>query len=418
MNRRIVITGLGAITPLGNDVKTTWQNLINGKSGVGPITRFNPLDYKLPPDFPLIAGEIKNFEPEKWGIDRKIARRNDPFILYALAAVKEAITNAKLNLQKENLSRVGVQIGSGIGGLTTWEEQYRLFLEKGADRVSPFFIPSFIINMASGVVSIVFGLKGPNLASVSACASGAHAIGEAFNKIRLGQVDIMIAGGSEAAITPLGLAGFYQMKALSRRNDAPEKASRPFDKNRDGFVLAEGAGVIVLEEMQHAFARGADFYAELVGFGMSADAFHIAEPSVEGQSECMKAALKDKGLSDQSVDYINAHGTATPLGDISETKAIKEVFGEKKARLIPISSTKSMTGHLLGAAGGLEAIIAVMTIKEGIIPPTINLEDPDPECDLDYVPNTARKVEVSIALSNSFGFGGCNACLVFKRFEK
>lgn len=414
--RRVVITGLGAVTPLGNDVSKTWQNLIQGKSGIGLLTRFNPDEFKFPLHFSRISAEVKDFRLEEWGIDRKFVRRCDLFIQYAIASVKEAIDDSKINLTEENPFRIGVQMGSGVGGLSSWESQYQVFLERGPDRVSPHFIPSFIINMAGGNLSIIFGIKGPNVAPVSACASGAHAIGQALDQIRLGRADIMIAGGAEAPITPFAFSGFDQMRALSRHNQEPEKASRPFDKMRDGFVLAEGAGALILEELTHSLRRKALIYAELAGFGMSADAFHITEPSLEGQTECMRLAIEDAGMALEEVDYINAHGTATPLGDISETKAIKELFGPHSQKLC-VSSTKSMTGHLLGAAGGVEAVTSILVIKQGTVPPTINLENPDPECDLDYVPNVTKKRDVRVVLSNSFGFGGTNACLVFKRFE-
>jgi len=416
MEKRIVITGIGMVTSLGNSVSETWQNLIKGKSGIGPITRFNPNEYGIPSDFSRIAGEVKNFNLEEWGIDKKIIRHMDFFSQYALAAGKESLSDAGIELKEENPFRIGVQIGSGVGGLQTIEEQHQILLEKGSKRISPFLIPMLVINMASSNLSIIFGLKGPNITNVTACASGSHAIGEAFDKIRLNRADIMIAGGTEAALTPIGFSGFDKMRAISRRNNEPKKASRPFDKDRDGFVMAEGAGIVVLEELNHALKRNAKIYAELIGYGMNSDAFHITEPSIEGPRECMKLAIEEAGIKPEEIDYINAHGTATILGDINEVKAVKELFG-KYAYELCISSTKSITGHMLGATGGVEAIFTVLAIKEGIIPPTINLENPDPECDLDFVPGTARKTNIKFALSNSFGFGGTNACLIFKQFE-
>lgn len=417
MERRVVITGIGMITPLGNSAKETWRNLIEGKSGIGPITYFDLNEYKIPAKFSRIAGKVKNFDLKEWGINKKTIKHMDPFSQYALAAAKEALSDAGINLAEENPFRIGVQIGSGMGGLETIEKQHRILLKKGPGRVSPFLIPMLIINMASGNISIILGTKGPNITNVTACASGSHAIGEAFDKIRLGRVDIMIAGGTEAALTPIGFSGFDKMGALSRRNDEPKKASRPFDRERDGFVMAEGAGMIILEELGRAKARDAKIYGELIGFGANSDAFHITEPSIEGPRECMRLAIREAEIKPEQVDYINAHGTSTPLGDVNEARAIKELFGEHADKLC-ISSTKSMIGHLLGAAGGVEAIVAILTIKEGIIPPTINLENPDPNCcGLDFVPNIAKEANIKVVLSNSFGFGGTNACLVFKAFE-
>lgn len=416
MKRRVVITGIGMITPLGNSAQETWGNLIKGKSGVGPLTRFDLSKCKISDDFPKIAGEVKNFDLEKWGIDRKMVKRLDPFTQYAVAAAKEALSDAQINLNEENLSRIGIQIGIGLGGALTWEKQYQILLEKGSRRVSPFYIPLFIANMAAGNISIIFKIKGPSITNVTACASGSHAIGEAFDKIRVGRTEIMITGGTEAALSSLAISGFNQMRVLSRQNKNPEKASRPFDRDRDGFVMAEGAGIVILEELSHALARNAKIYGELIGYGANSDAFHITEPCIEGPRECMRLAIEEAGVKPEEVEYINAHGTATPIGDINETKAIKELFG-KHAFELCVSSTKSMIGHLLGAAGGVEAIFTILALKKGIIPPTINLENSDPECDLDYVPKIARKVSIKIALSNSFGFGGTNACLLFRRFE-
>lgn len=415
--RRVVITGIGMVTPLGNSVQETWHKLINGESGIGELTRFDPADYKAGDDFPRIAGEVRDFNLEKWGINRKIIKHLDRFAQYALAASVEAIYDAEINFEKENLYRIGIQMGCGFFGVQTWEKQYQNLIDKGVGRVSAFFIPMTISNMAAGNLGIIFRVKGPNISINTACASGSHAIGEAFDKIRWGRVDIMITGGTEAALTPLTFSGFNNIRALSRRNENPEKASRPFDKDRDGFVMAEGAGVVILEELSHALKRNAKIYGELIGFGMNSDAFHITEPSSEGPRECMRSAIREGGVKPEEIEYINAHGTATLIGDISETKAIKELFGAHAYNLC-VSSTKSMTGHLLGATGGIEAIVTILVLKEGIIPPTINLENPAPECDLDYIPNVAREVDVRIALSNSFGFGGTNACLLFKQFRK
>ncbi len=417
MERRIVITGMGMVTPLGNSVQETWKNLIKGKSGIRLITCFDLSKYKMPNNFPRIAGEVKNFDLTEWGIDKKMIKRMDPFTQYAVAAAKEALFDANINLEEENLSKIGVQIGVGLGGALTWEKQYQILIEKGSERVSPFYIPLFLANMAAGNLSIIFGIKGPSITNVTACASGSHAIGEAFDKIRIGRTEIMITGGTEAALSSLAMSGFNQMRALSRRNSNPEKASRPFDRDRDGFVMAEGAGIMILEELNHALARNAKIYGELIGYGASSDAFHITEPCIEGPRECMRLAIEEMGVKPEEINYINAHGTSTPIGDVNETKAIKELFG-KHAFELCVSSTKSMTGHLLGATGGVEAIFTILTIKEGIIPPTINLENPDPECDLDYVPKIARKAKVNFALSNSFGFGGTNASLLFRQFEK
>ncbi|MEJ7621079.1 MAG: beta-ketoacyl-ACP synthase II [Aquificaceae bacterium] len=410
--RRVVITGLGAVTPIGTGVQKFWENLIAGVSGVDIIKRFDPIEAGLPVH---IAAEVKDFEPERY-FDKKEAQKVSDFIKFAVAASEEAIKDSGLLESKYDPYRVGVIIGTGIGGLRDIEEQHKVLMEKGPRRVSPFFIPYGISNMASGLVAIRFGFKGPNYCVVSACATGNHAIGDAMRLIQKGDIDVAIAGGCESAITPLGVAGFAVMRALSTRNHEPQKASRPFDKDRDGFVMGEGAGILVLEEYEHAKARGAKIYAELVGYGATDDAYHITAPCADGEGAymCMKLALEDAGIRPEEVDYINAHGTSTPLNDRSETLAIKRLFGEHAYRL-KISSNKSMIGHLLGAAGAVEAVATVKTIETGIIPPTINLENPDPECDLDYVPNKAIKYPVRYALSNSFGFGGTNACLVFKK---
>ena len=412
--RRVVITGVGAVTPLGHNVKELWEGLINGKSGIDTIKRFDPVAYNLPVH---IAGEVKDFDPKKY-LDPKDAKRMSDFVKFSMVAAKEAVADSGLELDKINHEKAGVIIGTGIGGLRHIENQQQVLLEKGARRVSPFFIPSGIANMASGYVSIEFGFKGPNTCVVTACATGTHSIGDAFKIIQRGDADIMIAGGAESAITPLGIAGFANMKALSTRNDEPQKASRPFDAERDGFVMGEGAATVVLEELEHALARGAEIYAEVVGYGMTGDAYHITAPcaDADGAIRVINAALNDARVNPDEVDYINAHGTSTPLNDKVETLAIKEIFGERAYQL-KISSIKSMIGHLLGAAGAVEAVATALTIKNGVIPPTINYEHPDPDCDLDYVPNKAIEYPVKVAISNSFGFGGTNACLVFKEYE-
>ena len=410
-SRRVVVTGLGAITPLGIGVEPTWKAVCVGESGIGRITKFDPTGYDA-----QIAGEVKDFDPMRY-IEKKDIKKMDTFIQYAVAAGQMAADDAALKVTPEEAARVGVYIGSGIGGLGSIEHYHTVLKEKGPGRVSPFFIPMTIINLASGQVAIRLGAKGPNSCAVTACATGNHCIGDAFRIIQRGEADVMIAGGAEAAITPLGVAGFASAKALSFRNDAPTKASRPFDKDRDGFVLGEGAGVVVLEELEHATRRGARIYCEVIGYGMNADAYHITAPSEEGEGavRCMDLALADSGVSKDQVDYINAHGTST-MADTIETKAAKQVFGERATR-IPMSSTKSMTGHLLGAAGGIEAIFSILAIHHGMLPPTINLDNPDPECDLDYVPHKARAAKPAVVLSNSFGFGGVNACLLFRRFD-
>ncbi|WP_456454980.1 beta-ketoacyl-ACP synthase II [Thermovibrio sp.] len=409
--RRVVITGLGVISPVGNDVETFWENIKSGKSGVGKITKFDATDFPV-----QIAAEVKDFDPLKY-FDKREARRLDPFIQFAVAAAEEAVKSAGLEDETIDKERVGVLIGSGIGGIQTIEEQHEILLKKGPRRVSPYCVPMEIINMASGIVSIRFGFKGPNISVVTACATGTHAIGEAFRTIAYGDADVMVAGGTESCITPLAVAGFAAARALSTRNDEPEKASRPFEKNRDGFVMGEGAGIVVLEEYEHAKRRGAPIFAEVVGYGTSGDAYHMTAPAPQGEgaARAMRNALRDAGISPEDVDYINAHGTSTKFNDLYETMAIKSVFKEH-AYKVKISSVKSMIGHLLGAAGGVEVISSVLTLKTGIIPPTINYEEPDPECDLDYTPNEAVEADVKYVLKNSFGFGGTNACLVLKRF--
>jgi 3-oxoacyl-[acyl-carrier-protein] synthase II len=411
--RRVVITGIGLITPLGIGTKENWENLLKGKSGISKITKFDTSQFPT-----RIAGEIKNFDPLDY-IDKKEAKRMDPFIQYALAATQLAIEESGLKITSEIADRVGVIVGSGIGGIGTIEETHKEMLDKGPRRVSPFFLTSVIINLASGQISIKYGAKGPNSAPVTACTTGLHAIGDSFKIIARGDADVMIAGGSEAPITPLGLAGFCAMRALSCRNGEPEKASRPFDAKRDGFVMSEGAGIVILEELGFALKRNAPIYAEIIGYGMTGDAYHITAPCEDGDGaiRVMDRAIKDGGISEKDINYINAHGTSTPLNDKIETLAIKKLFGEY-AYKIAVSSTKSMTGHLLGAAGGVEAAYTALTIKYQIIPPTINYEFPDPECDLDYVPNTSRKTEIIYALTNSFGFGGTNGTLLLKKFEE
>lgn len=412
MRRRVVVTGMGLVIPTGIGVETAWKNVCEGKSGIGPLTRFdtNGFDTK-------IAGEVKSFNPELY-IDKKEIKKMDLFIHFAIAAAKEALEDAQLAITPENSEQIGVIVGTGLGGLPSLERYHKILLEKGPGRISPFFIPMLIANLASGQIAIQFGPKGPNTCVVTACATGAHCIGDAFRVIVYGDAEAMIAGGTEANITPLTIGGFNSMKALSTRNDEPEKASRPFEKNRDGFVVAEGAGIIILEELQFALKRKAKIYGELVGYGYTGDAYHITAPSPDGDGavRCMRMAIKDAGLKPEDVDYINAHGTSTPLNDLTETIAIKTVFGDR-AKKVPVSATKSMTGHLLGAAGSTEAIFTVLAIRDGIMPPTINYEEADPQCDLDYVPNVARRKPVKIAMSNAFGFGGTNATLVFKKFE-
>ncbi|WP_041267847.1 beta-ketoacyl-ACP synthase II [Geobacillus genomosp. 3] len=408
--RRVVVTGMGAVTPLGNDVETTWKNIIAGQSGIDTVTRVNP------DDFPAkVAAEVKGFDPASF-MDRREARKMDRFTQYAVAAALMAVKDAKLEINEQNAERVGVWIGSGIGGMETFEQQFEIFQQRGYRRVSPFFVPMMIPDMAAGQVSIILGAKGINSCTVTACATGANSIGDAFKVIQRGDADVMITGGAEAPITKMSFAGFCANTALSTNPD-PKTASRPFDKNRDGFVMGEGAGIVVLEELEHALRRGATIYAEIVGYGATADAYHITAPAPggEGGVRAMRQALQDAGLQPEDIDYINAHGTSTEYNDKYETIAIKEVFGDHAYKLA-ISSTKSMTGHLLGATGAVEAIFSALAIRDGVIPPTINYETPDPECDLDYVPNEARKRDVRAVLSNSFGFGGHNATLIFKKY--
>jgi len=409
--RRVVVTGLGLVTPLGTGVDKTWKAICAGESGIGRITKFDPTGYDA-----QIAGEVKDFDPAHF-IEKKEIKKMDTFIHYAVGAAQLAVDDAGLKVAPEEATKVGVYIGSGIGGLGSIEHYHNILKEKGPGRVSPFFIPMTIINLASGQVAIRIGAKGPNSCAVTACATGNHCIGDAYRLIQRGDADVMVAGGAEAAVTPLGVAGFASAKALSFRNDEPTKASRPFDKDRDGFVLGEGAGVVVIEELEHARKRGVRIYGEVIGYGMNSDAYHITAPPEEGEGavRCMKLALNDAGIKPEQIGYINAHGTST-MADAIETSAIKQVFGEQAFR-IPVSSTKSMTGHLLGAAGGIEAVFSILALYHGLLPPTINLDNPDPACDLDYVPNTARSASIKVALSNSFGFGGVNACLIFKRLD-
>lgn len=410
--RRVVVTGLGLVTPLGIGVKDSWEAMLDGRSGIGIINTFDSSDLPV-----HIAGEVKGFDPSAY-IELKEIKKMDKFIHFALAASIMAVEDSGIKITGDNAERVGVIIGSGMGGLPAIEHYHKAYLEKGYRRITPFFIPMLIINLASGQVSIKFGAKGPNSAVATACATGSHAIGDAFKVIQRGDADAMIAGGTESVITPMAIGGFAVMKALSTRNDEPEKASRPFDRDRDGFVMGEGAGVVILESLESAKARNAKIYAEVAGYGMTSDAYHITTPSPggEGAAICMRSALKDADASPESVDYINAHGTSTKYGDELETEAIKKIFGEHAYRLC-VSSTKSMTGHLLGASGGVEAVVSILTVYNDVIPPTINLENPDPECDIDYVPIKARNKTVNCALSNSFGFGGTNACLLFRKYR-
>ncbi len=412
MSRRVVVTGVGLVSPLGIGAEPTWAGLTAGASGVSTITRFDTSDYPV-----HIGAEVKGFEPEQW-IEAKEVKKFDLFVHFALAATQMALADAELEINDSNATRVGVVIGSGIGGFPLIERQHEILLSRGPRRVSPFFIPGAIINMCSGLVSIRTGAKGPNMATCTACSTSAHAIGDALLYIRSGYADAIIAGGSEAVTSPMPVAGFSSMRALSTRNDEPEQASRPWDRDRDGFVIGEGSGIVILEEYEHAKRRGAPILAEIVGFGMSSDAYHISAPSEDGDGaiRAMQAALDDASLNPEDVDYINAHGTSTPAGDIVETIAIKGVFGDH-AQKVMVSSTKSMTGHLLGAAGGLEFGISVLSLVNGVVPPTINLDNPDPENDLDYVPHTAREADVRVALTNSFGFGGTNACLAVRRLD-
>ncbi|HCS77908.1 MAG TPA: beta-ketoacyl-[acyl-carrier-protein] synthase II [Syntrophaceae bacterium] len=411
MKRRVVVTGLGALTPLGNSVSESWAGAVAGKSGIGPITRFDASAHGS-----RIAGEIKNFDPSRY-VDKKEVRRLDNFAIYALAASQMAMDDAALTIGPEIAERVGVIVGSAIGGVATFEEEVQTLHDKGPRRVSPFAVPSILANLGSGHVSMRFGAKGPINCAVTACASGTSAIGDAYKIIAYGDADAMIAGGVDAAVTPLSVAGFCSMRALSTQNDEPEKASRPFDKGRDGFVIAEGCGILILEELSFALKRGAKIYAEIVGYGCTSDAYHLAAPPPEheGAGRSMQVAIKDAGLQATDIDYVNAHGTSTPLNDLYEVQAIKRLFGDHAKKLL-ISSTKSMTGHMLGGAGGVEAIFTIKALQEGIIPPTINLDHPDEECDLDFVPNVARHQEIHTALSNSFGFGGVNAVIVLKKY--
>ncbi|MBW2642200.1 MAG: beta-ketoacyl-ACP synthase II [Deltaproteobacteria bacterium] len=412
MNRRVVITGLGLVTPLGIGVEETWTALCEGKSGIAKITRFDASGFDT-----QIAGEVKDFHPEDF-LPRKEAKRIQLFIAYAVAASRMAIEDSGLKIDKTNENRIGVLTGCGLGGLQILEQTSKILEKKGPKRVTPFFIPMMIGNMAPGMISIYLGAKGPNSSIATACASGTHAVGDAFKIIKQGAADAMITGGVESVITPTCIAGFNAMKALSVRNNEPEKASRPFDRDRDGFVVGEGCGIIILETLEGALKRGARIYAEICGYGMSGDGFHMAAPAPngEGAARCMAAAIDDAGISYNTIDYINAHGTSTQLNDVYETKAIKSVFKEK-ALSIAVSSTKSMTGHLLGGAGGIETVFTALTIYNGIIPPTINLDNPDRDCDLDYVPNTARKTDVNTAMTNSFGFGGTNAVLILSKYR-
>lgn len=408
--RRVVVTGLGIVSPVGVDIKSAWENILAGKSGIRPITHFDISTFQT-----RFGGPIYDFDPSIY-IPAKEAKKMDKFIHYGMAAGIQAIEDAELDITEETCRRIGVAIGSGIGGITGIENNYHAYLEKGPRRISPFFVPSSIVNMVAGNLSIRYGLKGPNYSIVSACSTGTHNIGEAALMIRHGVVDAMVAGGAEMATSPVGLGGFSAARALSQRNDDPERASRPFDRDRDGFVLSDGAGVVVLEAYERATARGARIYAELVGVGMNSDAYHMTAPPPDGEGarDCMLLALADAGLNPESIDYVNAHGTSTPAGDIAETKGLKGALAEH-AKRVAISSTKSMTGHMLGAAGGAEAIFSILAIRDQTAPPTINYETPDPECDLDVVPNTAREMKIEVALSNSFGFGGTNGSLVFRR---
>ncbi|HVN48598.1 MAG TPA: beta-ketoacyl-ACP synthase II [Bacteroidota bacterium] len=411
--RRVVITGIGVITPVGNTVQDFWQSLVGGKSGAAPITLFDASTYDT-----HFACEVKGFDPLRY-VDRKLSQRADRFTLFGLAAAQDAIKDSGLNFEQEDRERIGVIFGSGIGGMWTYHKQFTNFVEGGPGRISPFFIPMLIPDIAAGRISMIYGLKGPNYSVVSACATSSHAIGDAFMLIQRNDADVMVTGGGEASICPMGIGGFNALKALSTRNDAPEKASRPFDNDRDGFVMGEGSGIIILEELHHAIKRGATIYAELGGIGFTADAHHITEPAPggEGAVRSMRIAIRDAGLSIDDIDYVNTHGTSTPPGDRCETAAIKTVFGER-AKKIAVNSTKSITGHLLGAAGAVESVATIMSIRSNTVHPTINQETPDPECDLNYIPNVAQERTVDVAISNTFGFGGHNATLLFKRYQE
>ena len=411
-DRRVVVTGLGVVSSLGQDIDTFWNNVVAGRCGIEKITSFDASDYEC-----QIAAEVKNFDPAPAFPSAKEVRRSDRFAQFGIHAGYQALKDSGLELDKADRDEIGVFIGSGIGGLYTTAEQHKVLLSKGPGRLSPFMIPMLILNMASGMFSIFYKLRGPNVATCSACATSTHAIGEAWRTIKMGDAKVMFAGGTEATIVPLGIGGFCAMKAMSTRNDAPQRASRPFDAERDGFVMGEGAGVIMMEELEHARARGARIYCEIIGYGNTADASHVTAPSPDGEgaARCMKVALRSAGLKPEDISYINAHGTSTPQGDICETQAIKTVFGEH-ARKLPVSSTKGATGHMLGAAGAVEMAICAKAIETGVVPPTINYENPDPQCDLDYVPNTARKMAVNAVINNSFGFGGHNATMVAKTF--
>ena len=412
MSKRVVVTGVGLVTPLGTGVEKTWSALCAGKSGIGPITRFDASDLGV-----NIAAEVKDFQMEEH-MEKKVGKHLELFVQYAVAAAGEALKDADFEITDDNATRVGSIMGCGLGGLPTIEKYHKVALEKGPRRITPFFIPMVIPNMGAGQVSIIYGTKGPNLSVTTACAAGTHAVGEAFRSIVHGDCDVALTGGSESVICQLAVGGFHSMKALSTRNDEPEKASRPFDQDRDGFIISEGAGVLVLESLDHALARGAEIYAEVAGYGLSGDGYHMAAPPEDGNGavRCMEMALADAGMQPEDIDYINAHGTSTPLNDIVETRAIKKVYGEH-AKKLAISSTKSMTGHMLGGAGGIESVFTALAIKNQIAPPTMNLENPGPECDLDYVPNQARQMEIKAAMSNSFGFGGTNAVLIMKKYE-
>jgi len=412
VRRRVVVTGAGLVTPLGTGLEKTWKNLCAGQSGIDLISRFDTSDFVV-----KIAAEVKDFQAEDF-IDGKLAKHLDLFVQYAIAAAGMALQDSGLTITADNATRVGVITGNGIGGLSTIEKYHQITLERGPKRITPFFIPMVISNMSAGQISILYGAKGPNLSVTTACAAGTHAVGDAFRLISRGDCDAAITGGSESTVCPLAVGGFSSMKALSRRNDDPARASRPFDQGRDGFVIAEGAGMIVLEDLEHALARGADIYAEVIGYGLTGDGYHMAAPPEDGEgaARCMQMALADADMVPEDIDYINAHGTSTPLNDLCETRAIKTVFKDHAYRLA-VSSTKSMTGHMLGGAGGIESVFTALTIRHNVIPPTINLENPDPECDLDYVPNEAREMDIRAALSNSFGFGGTNAVLVMKKYE-